>query len=556
MLSRLSIRELVLIERLDLDFGPGLTVLTGETGAGKSILLDALGLALGARAEGRLVRGGARQAQVVAAFDLEAGHPALNLAASQDLVEPGELLLLKRWVTAEGRSRASVNDRPVSAGLLRSLGDFLVEIQGQFDQRGLLDWRNHSGFLDAFGRAGPQVTAVRGAYREWRAARDSVSAAADRLARAREQEENLRHALEELTALDPQTEEVARLAEERQLLMHRSAILNALGEVEQGLFGSGRAENLTVRSLRALERVAEKAGERLDPLLQTLERALGELEEAGRLLAGLTADSDLEPDRLAEVEDRFFALKDLARKHGVEPDNLPALMRDLARRLEVLENGTAKLSALEETAEAAEAAFRETCRTLSVRRQAAAAEFDAAVAVELAPLRLEHARFVTDLAGLPPEDWGAGGAERVQFLIAANPGAEPGPLAKIASGGELARLLLALGVVLSRQSAARTLVFDEVDAGIGGATAAAVGERLERLAGDSQVLVVTHSPQVAARGRQHLQVSKSGCNRVVRTAVASLETKAREEEIARMLAGTEVTPEARRAAAKLLESQA
>ena len=311
-----------------------------------------------------------------------------------------------------------------------------------------------------------------------------------------------------------------------------------------------------VQALRALERVAEKAGGRLEPLLQTLERALGELEEAGRLLVGLTADSDLEPDRLAKVEDRFFALKDLARKHGVEPDNLPALMQDLARRLGVLESGTANLSALKEAARAAEAEFREACRTLSARRQAAAAEFDDAVALELAPLRLEHARFVTDLAGLPPENWEAEGAERVQFLIAANPGAEPGPLAKIASGGELARFLLALSVVLSRQSAARTLVFDEVDAGIGGATAAAVGERLERLADDSQVLVVTHSPQVAARGRQHLQVSKSERNRVVRTAVASLETKAREEEIARMLAGVEVTPEARRAAAKLLESQA
>ncbi len=554
MLTRLSIRDLVLIDRLDLDLAGGLTVLTGETGAGKSILLDALGLALGARAEGRLVRSGAEQAQVIAAFELEEEHPALALAEEQGLAEEGGLLLLKRNLTAEGRSRAFVNDRPVSASLLRSLGDLLVEVQGQFEQRGLMDWKGHAGLLDAYGRARPQLAALSETHAGWKAALTDLRQAEARLAQSRAEEESLRHALQELEALSPEEGELDRLAEERQLLLHHGAILDALADAEQSLFGSGKAESLVAQALRSLERVAEKAGDRLKGLLESLERSLGELEEAGRQIANLGSDADLDPQRLAWVEERFFAIKDLARKHGVEAEALPALQQEVAQRLAALEDGEAGLAEKRRRCDAAEAAFREACRALSAVRHKAAAAIDKAVNAELPPLKLERARFQTALEPLDEADWGGDGAERVQFLVATNPGAEPGPIGKIASGGELARFLLALRVVLARTGSAETLVFDEVDAGIGGATAAAVGLRLSRLAESCQVLVVTHSPQVAARGSRHLQVEKSSAGARAMTQVRPLEKTQRAEEIARMLAGAEITDEARLAAAKLLET--
>ncbi len=554
MLTRLSIRDLVLIERLDLDLAEGLTVLTGETGAGKSILLDALGLALGTRAEGRLVRRGAEQAQVTAVFELADSHPALALARDNGLDEEAGLLLLKRSVNAEGRSRAFVNDQPVSVSLLRSLGDLLVEVQGQFDQRGLMDWRGHAGLLDAYGRAEGICRKVKAAHGAWREARQAVEVAEARIKETRAEEESLRHALDELDGLDPQAGELEQLAEERQLLLHRGAILDALAEAERDLFGGGKAENLLVQALRSLERVSEKAGERLQPLLQALERSLNELEEVGREIANLGSDSDLDPDRLAWVEDRFFAMKDLARKHGVEAEALPALREEMAEGLAALEGGETALKDLHEAAAATEAAFRAACERLSKAREKAARDLDRAVNGELPPLKMDRARFETALEPLPDEAWTAEGAERIQFLVATNAAAEAGPIGKIASGGELARFLLALRVVLARIGTAETLVFDEVDAGIGGATAAAVGARLSRLAGGCQVLVVTHSPQVAARGARHLQVEKQAKGKLAVTAVRPLEENERREEIARMLAGAEITVEARQAAAKLLET--
>ncbi len=556
MLSGLSIRDLVLIERLDLELQPGLAVMTGETGAGKSILLDALGLALGARADGRLVRSGAKQTQVAAAFEVQENHPVHRVLADQDLPDEGDVLLLRRTLTPEGRSRAFVNDQPVSAGLLRSLGDLLVEIQGQFEQRGLLDPKTHPALLDAYAGNDALLAELGADHAAWRAASESAEAAAGRLREAREQEEVLRHDLEELERLSPEAGEVDRLAEERQVLMHREAILEAMAEAERGLFGAGKAENLIAQALRTLERVAEKAGERLTPTLEALERALAEMEEAGRQLSAISADSDLDPGRLERIEERFFAIKDLARKHGLEPDALPQLQQDLSCRLDALEGGEEDLARLRAEARQREERFRDAARKLSAARRKAAGRLDAAVAGELPPLKLERARFVTEISALDEQAWGAAGADQVQFLVATNPGAAPGPIAKIASGGELARFLLALRVVLARLGSAQTLVFDEVDAGIGGATAAAVGARLAQLASDRQVLVVTHSPQVAARGEQHLQVDKSEKGGRALTAVSVLAEEAREEEIARMLAGAEITLEARRAAAKLLERQA
>ncbi|MEO1193333.1 MAG: DNA repair protein RecN [Pseudomonadota bacterium] len=555
MLTALAIRDLVLIEQLSLDLEPGLAVLTGETGAGKSILLDALGLALGARAEGRLVRSGARQAQVTASFDLPDDHPALLLADEENLAEPGEPLLLRRSVTPEGRSRAFVNDQPVSAGLLRRMGDLLVEIQGQFEQRGLLDAGRHRGLLDAYGGLQEQAADLAQLHRAWRQAAEALETARAGFLQAQEEEEELRHQVEELEALAPQEGEEAALAEERQALLHHGAIVEALEEAQAALFTSGKGEAQLVQALRALERVADKAGERLQPLLECLERSLAEVEEAGRLLAGLSADSDLDPNRLEAVEERFFALKDLARKHAVSADELPALWQRAAARLELVSGGESDLACLQNESAAAEAAFRAAARDLTSARQAAAGRLDKAVMAELAPLKLERAQFQTAVTPLEESAWGAKGAEEVQFLVATNPGSPPGPLGKVASGGELARFLLAIRVVLARLGAAETLVFDEVDAGVGGATAAAVGARLARLAGELQVLVVTHSPQVAARGGQHLQVAKGDVKGAVRTEVAALGAEARLEEIARMLSGAEITPEARKAAAKLLEGQ-
>jgi len=554
MLAALTIQDVVLIERLTLELEAGLAVLTGETGAGKSILLDSLGLALGARADARLVRRGAKQASVTALFELPAGHPAYALLEEQGFAAPEDAsLTLRRVVTAEGRSRAFIDDQPASVGLLRSLGDSLVEIQGQFESRGLLDPRNHRELLDAFGGLETEAKALGGLFAAWRDAAAAAQAAQDELDAAKQEEETLRHAVEELTALAPEAGEVERLAEERQMLQHLGSIVDAITEAERLISGSNGGEAAIAQAARQLERVVERAGERLDPALDSLERALAEIEEASRQLSTLSADLDLEPNRLEQVDERFFALKELARKHRVEADALPDFLETLSGRLAQVESGDRDVERLRAAAKAAEETYRQAARALSERRKAAAEALDEAVTRELPPLKLDRARFVTALTALPAEEWTARGAETIQFLVATNPGSDPGPIGKIASGGELARFLLAVKVVLARLSPQPTLIFDEVDAGIGGATAAAVGARLARLAEERQILVVTHSPQVAARGHAHLRVMKEEEGEVVRTGVTILDSLAREEEIARMLAGSEITKEARQAAQRLLE---
>ena len=553
MLASLTVRDVVLIDRLSLDLAPGLAVLTGETGAGKSILLDALGLALGARAEARLVRQGAEQASVAAVFELPPDHPAHALLAEQGIEDEGALTL-RRILAPDGKSRAFVNDQPVSVGLLRQLGDLLVEVQGQFESRGLLDAATHRGLLDAFGGLEAEAAKLAAGWATWRAAEAAAAAADEALEAARRDEAYLRHALDELAAHDAKAGEDESLAAERQLLLHTGKILEALTEARQALSGRNGAESGLGTALRVLDRVAEKAGNRLTPVTEGLERALNEIAEVARQIDAISADTDLDPRRLERIEERYFGLKDLARKHGRDVEGLPALREDFARRLAALDNGGEELARLRRVAADAGAAWRKAAETLGARRRAAAKRLDAAINAELPPLKLERARFHTQVEALPAESWGAGGQERVAFLVATNPGATPGPLAKIASGGELARFLLALKVVLAALSPVPTLVFDEVDAGIGGATAAAVGERLARLAGERQVLVVTHSPQVAARGGQHWRVAKRVGRDSALTDVAALDAGERREEIARMLSGEQVTDEARQAAAKLLET--
>ncbi len=560
MLVSLSIRDVVLIDRLELSFHSGLSVLTGETGAGKSILLDALGLALGARADAALVRQGAGQASVTAAFELAGDHPAWAMLASQELARE-EPLLLRRMLAADGRSRAFVNDQPVSVGFLRQLGDSLVEIQGQLDQHGLIDPATHRAALDAFGGNAAFLDRVRAAHRAWRAALAAHAAFAAEREAARRDEEFLRHALAELEGLAPKPGEEAALAEERLLLMHREQVVESLNAALALLSGEpeGRGDGLEGtlgRARRQLERAAEKAAGRLDPALAALDRAALEL---GEVLAALTAFGsalDAEPGRLDAVEERLYALRDLARKHQVPSDGLAPLRDTFAARLAAIDERGEAEQQHEQAVAAAREAYVGAARALSAARAEAAARLDRAIMAELPPLKLERARFATRLAPLAEEEGGEEGMERVGFEVATNPGSPMGPIAKIASGGELARFMLALKVVLSRVASAPTLVFDEVDSGIGGATAAAVGERLQRLGRELQVLVVTHSPQVAARGAHHWRVSKREARRgkeaLALTEVEELAAAARREEIARMLSGRRITEEARAAADSLI----
>ena len=552
MLTALSIRDVVLIERLDLSFAAGLCVLTGETGAGKSILLDALGLALGERADARLVRHGAERALVTAEFDLPADHPALTLLSDNDL--PAEGLVLRRSVAADGRSRAFVNDAPASVGLLRQLGDMLVEIHGQHEARGLLDPATHRALLDAFGRLGPEIDAVGSAWAAWRAAAAEREHATTRTEQARRDEALLRQAHEELDRLDPQPGEEATLAEQRATLMNRERIVEAL-QAARAELSAGRGVDAALRTAqRALERVAERAGGLFDAALAAMDRAAIELAESLNELEAAAARLDEGEAGLERIEERLFALRAAARKHATDVDSLPAVRSALAAQLAALDDEGDLLRRLSQAEQAARTRYVEVAGALTASRTKAAAALDQRLAAELPPLKLDRAKFRTRLESLPEEGWGPAGADRVTFEVATNPGTPFGPLARIASGGELARFMLALRVVLAAAGSARTLIFDEVDAGVGGAVAAAVGARLERLAGSLQLLVVTHSPQVAARGGQHWQVIKRQGRRGVLTDVEELDPGERREEIARMLSGARITDEARAAAESLMSA--
>jgi DNA repair protein RecN (Recombination protein N) len=556
MLISLAIRDVVIIDRLDLDFARGLSALTGETGAGKSILLDALGLALGARGEARMVRPGAAQLSVAAQFAPPPGHEALAIAAGQDLaIDAADGLVLRRVISADGRSRAFVNDQPVSVGLLRRLGEVLVEVHGQFENQRLLDPSSHRLLLDAFGGLQPLAFGCAEAWAAWRAARAALQQAEAELAAARRDEDYLRHAVAEIESVATRPAEEAELAQRRALLMNAEKLAQALQEAGRELApaGSGRGVGDGLRSaLRGLQRVAGKAEGRFDAILAALERAADAVEEAAALLDRASRDADLDPLQLEQVEERLFRLRALARKHDVAVDDLPRLAEALAQRLSGIDSGEGRLKALAAAEGAAAARYRQAADDLTAARRAAAARLDAEVAGELAPLHLARARFATVIDPQGEADWGAHGWDKVAFQVATNPGLPPGPLARIASGGELARFTLALKVVLAAADPVPTLIFDEVDAGVGGAVAEAVGERLARLAGDVQVLVVTHSPQVAARGHHHWRISKEVAGDTARTVVDVLDPEGRRNEIARMLAGARITEEARAAAASLL----
>ena len=561
MLTALSIRNIVLIEALDLTFGGGLGVLTGETGAGKSILLDALGLALGERAEGGLIRAGADQASVVATFEfdhLPAGVRAALDEAGVEL-EPGEPLLLRRLLRAprvgEGAergagSKAFVNDQPVGAALLRELARHLVEVHGQHDDRGLTNPRGHRALLDRY--ANGDVAAVETAWREWRAADEALRVASDAEQRSSDDRDLWLAQLEELTALAPVVGEEEELASARSDMQKGERLSGDLAELQHLWAGSDSALASLRGAARRLDRIATEHP-LLGEALAALDRAVIEAGEAEDKLARASEALTHDPERLDRIETRLFELRAVARKHAVPVDSLPDKARALRAALDALEAGDQKIATLERAADIAHQTYRAHAEALHANRVIAAMRLDTAVAAELAPLKLDTARFRTAVSELPEERWGPHGIDTVEFHVATNPGADFGALAKIASGGELSRFILALKVALAEAGGAATAIFDEIDRGVGGAVASAIGERLARLASGGQLLVVTHSPQVAARGGAHFMIAKSSQGTVTRTSVQRLDAAGRKEEIARMLSGAKITSEARAQADRLLE---
>lgn len=549
MLRSLDIRDLLIIDRLELAFQPGLNVLTGETGAGKSILLDALGFVLGWRGRAELVRAGAAQGEVVAAFDLARDHPARAVLEEAGL-PAGDELILRRVNTAEGRKTAWVNDRRASGDVLRALSDTLVELHGQQDDRGLLNPRAHRALLDSFADAGDELAATRAAWRDLARARKLLEDAEAELDAMRKEEEYLRHAVGELDKLDPKPGEEAELDTQRRTMQAADRIREDIARAHAAI-GSDGAEGMMGDAIRWLEGAGASAEGALDNAIDALGRALAELGEAQQEVETFLEKLVFDPQELERIEERLFEIRAQARKHGVLPDDLAGFARDLRDRLAVLDAGAGNLEMLRAGLRKAQGAYDEAARTLSDKRQAAAAGLDRAMSAELAPLKMERAVFATEIA---PGEPGPEGRDAVTFTVATNPGAPAGPLNKIASGGELSRFLLALKVCLTGGDTGLTMIFDEIDRGVGGATADAVGRRLARLADGGQVLVVTHSPQVAAKGAHHWRVEKKVTGDETLSTVTPVAATDRIDELARMLAGDTITEEARAAARALLSA--
>jgi DNA repair protein RecN (Recombination protein N) len=549
MLRQLSIRNIVLVEQLELEFEPGLGVLTGETGAGKSILLDAVGLALGARADAGLVRSGEETASVSAEIELPAGHTAYALLEEQGIeLEPGEPLIVRRTLKSDGGSRAFLGGASAPAGLLRDVGSLVVEIHGQHDDRGLLNPKGHRALLDAFGHLHRRD--VETAWSEVVRIESELAQGRAELAAAERDREWLAHASAEIEALAPEEGEETRLAEERAAMQAGLKAGESLAGLDELLGGSEGALALLRQAARRIERGAADHS-LLAEALAALDRALIEASEAEDRIARAADALAFDPARLDQAEARLFDIRGLARKHRVEPDALAALGEQMRGQLAAIDAGSEHIETLDRQLLAARERYADAAARLSQARHDAAARLDTAVAGELAPLRLDAARFRTAIAAAEP---GPSGTDRVEFEVSTNPGAPFGALTRIASGGELSRFILALKVALAEAGSAATMIFDEVDRGVGGAVASAIGERLARLAQQSQVLVVTHSPQVAARASHHYRIEKCHDAQGTRTTVRKLSAEERREEIARMLSGASITEEARAQASRLLDA--
>ena len=550
MLVHLSIRDIVLIDKLDLDLSPRLSVLTGETGAGKSIVLDSFSLALGARGDASLVRAGAEQGQVTAAFEVGKNHPARKLLSENGV--DGDELILRRVQFSDGRTRAFINDQPVSVQVLREVGHRLVEIHGQHDERALVDSNTHRELLDAFGGHLDQALSVESLWNAWREAVASAGEERERLAKAAAEADFIRHAVEELSAMAPLPGEEKQLADRRAQMMGAEKVAEDLRDAHETVAGSASPVPSLSSSLRRLERRQNDAPDLVGAPVKALETAINALEEARDGLERALRAADFDPKELERIEERLFGLRAAARKYQTTVEELPAVAARFASDLEAIDKGSENLKKLEAAAKDAESAYRTAGEKLSAARKKAGTALGKAVNAELAPLKLERAEFIVEIESDPAQA-GPGGIDRAEFWVRTNPGSKPGPLMKVASGGELARFLLALKVVLADKGSAPTLVFDEIDTAVGGAVSDAIGARLARLGEKVQVFSVSHAPQVAARASHHFLVIKepAGAKRVV-TRVKALESKQKREEIARMLAGAEVTEEARAAAEKLI----
>src|SRR5437870_2457637 len=554
MLARLSIRDIVLIERLDIEFATGLAVLTGETGAGKSILLDAFALALGGRGDAGLVRHGVEQGQVTATFDVPKAHPATRILAENGLDDTGEMIL-RRVQLADGRTRAFINDQSISVQTLKAVGAALVEIHGQHDERALVDASTHRQLLDAFAGLEKEVAALETLWDARRSANGALDEQRASMERAAREADYLRHAADELKELAPRDGEETALAERRTTMMQGEKIAADLREAQDAVGGTHSPVPALSAAVRRLERRAANSPALVEPAVKAIDAAINALEEADQHLNAALIAADFDPAELERIEERLFALRAASRKYSTLVDGLAALAAQYAADVALIDAGADQLRQLEAAAAEADKRYSAAAAKLSVARMKAAEKLDKTVNAELAPLKLERATFTTQIES-DPKSPGPQGIDRIEFWVQTNPGTRPGPLMKVASGGELSRFLLALKVVLSDRGSAPTLVFDEIDTGVGGAVADAIGARLARLARKVQVMAVTHAPQVAARANQHLLISKDALDKGTRVAtrVNALAADHRREEIARMLAGAEITAEARAAAERLLRA--
>ncbi len=559
MLARLSIRDIVLIERLDIEFSRGLAVLTGETGAGKSILLDAFALALGGRGDSGLVRHGAEQGQVTATFDIPKGHPAARILSANGLddasVQDSCEMILRRVQLADGRTRAFINDQSISVQTLKAVGAALVEIHGQHDERALVDASTHRQLLDAFAGLEKEVTALETLWEARRTANHALDEHRASMERAAREADYLRHAADELKTLKPRDGEETALAERRTTMMQGEKIASDLREAQEAVSGTHSPVPALAAAVRRLERRAANSPALVEPAVKAIDIAINALEEAEQHLSAALVAADFDPAELERIEERLFALRAASRKYSTPVDGLAALAAKFASDVALIDAGAERLKKLEAAANEADQRYGAAAEKLSAGRVKSADKLNKAVNAELAPLKLERAKFMTQVE-TDAKSPGPQGIDRVEFWVQTNPGTKAGPLMKVASGGELSRFLLALKVVLSDRGSAPTLVFDEIDTGVGGAVADAIGARLARLAGQVQVMAVTHAPQVAARANQHLLISKDALDKGKRVAtrVNALAADHRREEIARMLAGAEITAEARAAADRLLRA--
>jgi len=554
MLRRLSIRDVVLIDYLELEFNKGLSVLTGETGAGKSILLDSLGLALGNRADVDLIRPGAKQAVVAATFEIDNNHSLNNLLTEHGLSPEDGLVIMRRVVGSDGRSRAFINDQATTVTLLREISDHLIEIQGQFDRFSLASSSVQLTALDLYGNLTASTIKVKRLYHHWSKTVSDLREVEEKISLIRSEEEQLRHDLAELNDLSPFLGEEVTLSNERQLLQNSERLIDGFNQVIEDLAGDTGAEPALQRSLKLLVRMAEFSGGRVDKIISTLENSAAEISDAMQDLQSLAQVIETNSAHLETIENRLFSLRAAARKYNTKIDDLDKVRDKLIEKIAILDDNSQLFKTLKNDAEAARQSFLKKSKVLSNKRIKAAISLDKEISQELVPLKLDNTIFNSNITILSEPSWSETGIDTVEFLIATNPGSIPGTIGKIASGGELSRILLALKVVLTGTSNVATLIFDEVDAGVGGATAAAVGERLSSLSNSSgpQILVVTHSPQVAAVGHCHWRVSKESINNKPLTRVILLNQKDRTEEIARMLSGAKITKEARAAATRLL----